>query len=247
MEFVFDSGFLFFIPDATQDQTPEYFGSLKSVRLEVAVEIGWDSVPLKFHVMPMVKKTRILGTAQHASIDARRLGPLFFSKALATGQTQMAPFMTGTIPATGPTTLTAAVPTGGTFAKDLGVYNATTGLPFKKTTGAPGAGQYSLAGAVYTFNAADAGKAVKTTFLYTTTGGFNFDLNNVIKTPLPLFQMVLTNKAEGKQRTTQLVACASTKLVIMPQQEKYEVDNFDFEAFATKDNTGLVGNFSTAE
>ena len=247
MQFVYDGGYLFFIPDPTKDQTPIFFGSLKSVQLTVAVEIGWDSVPLKYHVMPMFKKIRITGTAKHASIDARRLGPLFFSQGLTAGQTLMEPFQPAVIPSTGPYTIAAAVPVGGTFSKDLGVYNGTTGLPFQATTGAPAQGQYAQVAGVYTFNTADKGTAVQITYLYTVATGWNFDLNNGIKTPLPLFSMFLTNKAEGKIRTTQLVACASSKLIIMPQCEKYEQDSFDFESFAMKDETGLVGNFSTTE
>jgi len=43
-------------------------------------------------------------------------------------------------------------------------------LPLTKAASAPAAGQYSVAAGVYTFNSADANKAVLISYTYTITG-----------------------------------------------------------------------------
>lgn len=69
---------------------------------------------------------------------------------------------TTTIPAT-PFQISVTQKTG--FALDLGVLYGST--PFVAVTGAPAAGQYSVAAGIYTFNAADSGKSVAITYLFT--------------------------------------------------------------------------------
>ncbi len=63
-----------------------------------------------------------------------------------------------TVPAA-PYQLSALQPYG-PWASDLGVAYAATGVALAPVSGAPGAGQYSVASGLYAFSAADAGKAV---------------------------------------------------------------------------------------
>jgi hypothetical protein len=72
---------------------------------------------------------------------------------------------TSPIPATTPYLLTAAAPFG-PWASDLGVVYANTGAPLAAVTGAPAQGQYSAAGGVYRFAAADSGTAVSLSYGY---------------------------------------------------------------------------------
>jgi hypothetical protein len=248
MQFTYDAGYVFVIPDPTQDQTPIFIGSLKEITLEVLATFKYESSQLLYKFLPMLSQMKITGIAKFAAFNGRLLGPLFFSQALSTGSTMMAPFEDDTVPAApGPYTVTVQTPAGGTFSKNLGVFYKATGLPLKLTTGAPNQGQYSVAGGIYTFNAADAGAALSISYLYTVSAGYSFNLDNKFMGPAPLFSLVLMNQSEGEQRVVQLNNCASSKLVMPPVCEKYEVKEFTFECFATKDNIGQVGNFSTAE
>jgi hypothetical protein len=64
-----------------------------------------------------------------------------------------------TVPATAPFQLTALAPCG-PWASDFGVTYAATGVALAPAAAAPGAGQYSVSGGVYSFSTADAGQAV---------------------------------------------------------------------------------------
>jgi hypothetical protein len=64
-----------------------------------------------------------------------------------------------TVPVSAPCQLTAIAPFG-PWASDLGVVYGATGLALAPVAAAPGAGQYSVGGGVYSFSAADAGQAV---------------------------------------------------------------------------------------
>jgi hypothetical protein len=70
----------------------------------------------------------------------------------------------GAIPASGSYVIKAAAPYGN-WAADLGVTFA-TGAALTTVTGAPSAGQYSVSNGTYTFAAADAGKAVLTSYSF---------------------------------------------------------------------------------
>ena len=54
----------------------------------------------------------------------------------------------------------------GPWASDLGVTLSASGAALTVTAGAPGPGQYSVAGGLYTFNAAQAGAAVTIAYGY---------------------------------------------------------------------------------
>jgi len=69
----------------------------------------------------------------------------------------------GTIPATGPYTITVAH--AGAFIEDIGVTKG--GTPMTRVTGAPTAGQYAVAAGVYTFNATDNSDNVVIRYRYT--------------------------------------------------------------------------------
>lgn len=70
-----------------------------------------------------------------------------------------------TVPAASPYQI-AALQTYGPFASDLGVTYAASGVALAPVSAAPAAGQYAVSGGVYTFAAADAGKAVALSYGY---------------------------------------------------------------------------------
>lgn len=84
----------------------------------------------------------------------------------STGQTQQVTAERAVVPLTGPYTITSAQ--AQTFDTDLGVIFAPAGAALVEVSGVPTTGQYAIndATGVYTFAAADAGKAVALTYLY---------------------------------------------------------------------------------
>ena len=248
MQFVFDSGFLFYVPKPPQEATPIYFGSLKTVTLTFDILVKTESLQLAVKTTPMFSEMIITGNAKNAMIKSRALGPLFFNRNLSQGSTMMRDLTEPALTITSGT-ISLVLPSGGTFSKDMGVYDAVSGAQFKFIVGVPAAGQYAQNLGTYTFNVADEGKKVLVAYLYTVPTGYNFDLNNFFKGVMPTFEMVLMNKEKGKQRIVQLSSCASKKLILPPQMEKYEVDDFSFQCFSDKtvNIDGLVANFSTAE
>jgi hypothetical protein len=66
---------------------------------------------------------------------------------------------TAVVPSSAPYQCTALAPYGA-WASDLGIVDAATGAAFVLAAGTPSAGQYNVATGLYTFAAADAGKAI---------------------------------------------------------------------------------------
>lgn len=79
-----------------------------------------------------------------------------------------------TVPASGPYTVT--VNQAASFVTDVKVTNSTGTIIYKRVTGTPGAYQYTVAAGVYTFNAAQAGQAVKIYYGYAMTEGVDYTI-----------------------------------------------------------------------
>jgi hypothetical protein len=70
---------------------------------------------------------------------------------------------TWTAPSAAPFLVTAAAPFGA-WASDLGVIYASSGMALRPVSGAPSAGQYSVASGIYQFSASDAGAALSLSY-----------------------------------------------------------------------------------
>jgi hypothetical protein len=156
------------------------------------------------------------------------------------------------VPATTPYTVTVA--NAANYVDDLGVlYAAGTdaGNRFTRVTTPSAAGQYSinLASGIYTFAAADAGAAVSISYLYNTTIGKKLVLTNQLMGYTPTFKATFytTKTTQGVPAGLALVlnACTATKLMLPTKIDDYEIQEFDFSAFA--DATGAIGTLSVNE
>lgn len=78
------------------------------------------------------------------------------------------------VPASGPYTVT--VNNSASFVTDVKVTNSTGTIIYERVTGTPGTYQYSVAAGVYTFNAAQAGQAVKIYYGYAMTQGVDYNI-----------------------------------------------------------------------
>ncbi len=152
-----------------------------------------------------------------------------------------------TIPAVSTYTITIAPPSAGTFVDNMGVSD-TSGNQFTRVASAPTTGQYSVAIAtgIYTFAAADAGKAVLISYEYssTTASGLIVPLTNQLMGYSPSFSVLLFNDSKGSKLALKLTNCQSDKLAIPFKNEDFAVADFGFEAL--DDGTGSVGYWSQA-
>lgn len=187
---------------------------------------------------------KLTGKAKFASINGKVLNEMFFGQTASTGLLLSAVAEPGAIPAT---PFQVTVVNGATFDTDLGVVWATTGLPLSKVASAPATGQYSVSAAgVYTFAAADTGKAVLIDYLYTSaTGGTKLALGNQTMGVTPTFMGVFTANVGGKIATLKLNQCTSSKFAMATKLEDYSIPEFDFEAMADASNN--VGILSVAD
>ena len=232
---------------------PDQFGILQDV------EIDWDWTTrelwgqFQFPLDIARGQGKIAGKAKFARIFGAIYGDLFFGQTPAAGQLTVAENEADVVPATSPYTVTVA--NAANYVDDLGVYFATgnnAGLRFTRVTTPSATGQYSvnLATGIYTFAAADAGASLLLSYLYnSTTTGKKLVLTNQLMGFTPTFKATFytTKTTQGVPAGLALVlnACTATKLALPTKIDDYEIQEFDFSAFA--DATGTFGTLSVNE
>jgi hypothetical protein len=231
---------------------PDQFAILQDVQ----IDWDWQTKELwgqyQFPLDIARGQGKITGKAKFARIFGAIYADLFFGEAAATGQLTVSENEAAVVPATGP--YTVAVTNAANFADDLGVYYASggnAGNRFTRVTTPSAAGQYSvnLATGIYTFAAADASAAVLVSYLYNATGGKKLALTNQFMGYTPTFKATFytTKATQGVAAGLALVlnACTATKLSLPTKIDDYEIQEFDFSAFA--DPTGAIGTLSVNE
>ena len=231
---------------------PDQFGILQDVQ----IDWDWTTKELwgqfQFPVDIARGQGKIAGKAKFARIFGAIYGDLFFGQTPATGQLTIAENEAATVPAATPYAVTVA--NAANFADDLGVYYASgtaAGNRFTRVGTPSSAGDYSVnpATGIYTFAAADAGAALLVSYLYNTTTGKKLVLTNQLIGTTPTFKATFyTSKTtQGVPAGLSLVlnACTATKLSLPTKIDDYEIQEFDFSAFA--DPTGTIGTLSVNE
>ncbi len=231
---------------------PDQFGILQDVQ----IEWDWQTKELwgqfQFPVDIARGQGKIAGKAKFARIFGAIYGDLFFGQTPASGQLTVSENEAATVPASTPYTVTVA--NAANFVDDLGIYyasGANAGLRFTRVTTPASAGQYSvnIATGVYTFAAADAAAVLAVSYLYNTGSGRKLVLTNQLMGYTPTFKATFyTLKATGgvpASLSLVLNACTATKLSLPTRTSDYEIQEFDFAAFA--DATGAIGTLSSNE
>lgn len=231
---------------------PDQFGILQDV------EIDWDWQTrelwgqFQFPLDIARGQGKITGKAKFARIFGAIYGDLFFGETPAGGQVTVSENEAAIVPATGPYTVTVA--NAANFVDDLGVFYATggnAGNRFTRVTTPSAAGQYSvnLATGIYTFAAADSGASLLASYLYNSNAGRKLVLTNQLMGFTPTFKATFytTKTTQGVAAGLALVlnACTATKLTLPTKIDDYEIQEFDFSAFA--DATGTIGTLSVNE
>ncbi len=231
---------------------PDQFGILQDVQ----IDWDWTTKELwgqfQFPVDIARGQGKITGKAKFARIFGAIYGDLFFGQTPASGQLTIAENEAATVPATTPYTVTVA--NAANYVDDLGVLyaaGASAGNRFTRVTTPSAAGQYSvnLASGIYTFAAADAGASLSLSYLYNSTAGKKLVLTNQLMGYTPTFKATFytTKTTQGVPAGLALVlnACTATKLSLPTKIDDYEIQEFDFSAFA--DAAGAIGTLSVNE
>lgn len=231
---------------------PDQFGILQ----EVQIEWEWTTRELwgqhQFPVDIARGQGKITGKAKFARIFGAIYGDLFFGQIPATGRLTVADNEAAVVPGVSPYAVTVA--NAANFADDLGVYyaaGANAGNRFTRVGTPSSAGQYSVNAAtgVYTFAAADAGAAIVISYLFNSGSGKQLALTNQLMGFTPVFKATFytskTTQGVPAGLTLVLNACTASKLSLPTKTDEYEIQEFDFSAFA--DPTGAIGTLSVNE
>jgi len=231
---------------------PDQFAILQ----DIEIDWDWQTKELygqfQFPVDIARGQGKITGKAKFARIFGAIYGDLFFGQTPAAGQVTVSENEPASVPATGPYTVT--VNNAGNFVDDLGAYYATganAGGRLTRVTTPSAAGQYAvnLSTGIYTLSAADADAAVLVSYLYNSGAGKKLVLTNQLMGYTPTFKATFytTKTTQGVPAGLALVlnACTATKLSLPTKTDDYEIQEFDFSAFA--DATGTIGTLSVNE
>src|SRR5437899_4133458 len=232
---------------------PDQFGILQ----DVLIDFDWTTKELwgqfQFPVDIARGQGKISGKAKFARIFGAIYGDLFFGQTPATGQLTVSENEAATVPATTPYTVTVA--NAASYGDDLGVFYATgasAGNRFTRVTTPSAAGQYSVnpTTGIHTFAAADAGASLLNSYLYNiSSSGKKLVLTNQLMGYTPTFKATFyttkTTQTMPAGLALVLNACTAMKLSLPSKTDDYEIQEFDFSAFA--DATGTIGTLSSNE
>lgn len=223
--------------------TPYRVGILQ----DVSTEFSFEKKPLYGSNQIMLDagrgKAKLAFSAKMAQINGAALARLHFGATPSVGYKGPVIDSAQTVPATSPYTVTITPPSTGTFVADLGVTD-TSGTTYTRVASAPTTGQYAVSNAgVYTFAAADTGKALLVSYEYSaSTGGIIMPLTNQLMGASPQFSVLLYNESRGSKLAVKLTACISDKLAIPFKSDDFAIADFGWEAM--DDGTGSAGYWS---
>jgi hypothetical protein len=241
----FGSGVMILTPSISGAVTPVQLGTMQDVSIDIAFGSKQLFGQYQFPVALARGEAKISGKCKFANIDGNVLNNIFLGDAGTTGQKYWAYQEAHSIPAT-PYQVTVA--NSAKFDADLGVTFVSNGQPLTRVASGPATGQYSVAAGVYTFAAADTGKALLISYSYTSTatGQNNIITNNLMGSALSFqvdFYQAAPNVA-GAQWSLRLYNCISNKLTLQSKTTDFTIPEMDFEAYANAANA--VGEINTA-
>lgn len=251
MQLIFGIGALWGNRSDVSGIGPDQFGVLQDNTIDFSFEVKELYSQQQFPIDIARGKGKITGKAKFARVFGAIYADLFFGATVVSGENNTAEYEAHTL-----ATNTLAVTNAATFVADLGVYfTGPFGQFLTYVTGAPGAGQYGVIGTsapgVYTFNAADIGKAIVVSYVYTDASGKTVTISNNFMGYTPTFVGTFysqrsTQNASG-QLTLRLNGCVSSHLTFPNRIDDYAIPDFDFQAFAPAGNNGSLGTISTSE
>ena len=242
--FSFGSGVLFGTRTDIANATPINFGLVQEVTIDESATVKELYGQFQRPVAIARGSIKMTGKAKAARISALAMGNLFYGIQPQAGQLATAFAEASAVPTATPYNATAA--NAATYIADCGVIYAATGLPLQQTAAAPAVGQYSVAAGIYTFAAADAGKAILLNYTYTlAAGGLKIPVTNMLLGTTPTFGARFYTTFQGQPISLTLNNCTASKLGFATKLEDFVMPEFDFSCFA--DSGGNVATWSFGE
>ncbi len=242
--FSFGSGVLFGTRTDIANATPVNFGLVQEVTIEETATIKELTGQYQRPIAIARGTIKTTGKAKVAKISGLAFANLFYGVTPSPGQLATQFAEPGNIPLVSPYTYTTT--NSAAWQIDLGVTYLATGLPLQLVPASPVAGQYSVSTGVYTFSAADEGKAILVNYKYSiSAAGQQFAVVNQLLGTTPTFQANFYTTFQGQAISLKLNNCTSSKMGFQTKLEDFVVPEFDFSCFA--DASGNVMTWSFAE
>lgn len=243
-QYVFGTGQLFATP--VGGGAPLRFGALQDVSIDLSADTKELYGQYQYSLDAARGKTKVEWKASTGNIDVAAFNSIYFGQTVdsgaAGGELIQAFNEAGTVPAS--TAYTITVANAAKFVMDLGVYNATTGLPLKQVSTNPATGEYSVSAlGVYTFNIAQASTNMLLNYLYEGTTGGSVTVTNQLMGSTPRFQLVATQLYKGKSFTMILYSAISDKMSLPLKQDDYLIS--EISGMAHADDANRVLKMST--
>ncbi|HZL59435.1 MAG TPA: hypothetical protein VFC38_07015 [Stellaceae bacterium] len=239
----FGSGVLLGQRTDVANATPVNFGLVQEVQLDLQFTTKELYGQYQFPLAIARGQAKAQAKAKLAQVSGLAFNALFFGQSLTSGELATSYGEVGTVPGSPAYTVTAA--NAASFVDDYGVVYAASGLPLAKVASSPAAGQYSESAGVYSFAAADAGKAVLLSYTYTMSGtGQMLTLANPLLGTTPTFQTQLYTSFQGKPVNLKLFNCVSSKLAFATKLEDFVIPELDFDVFANAAGNVLAWSFA---
>ena len=241
--FIFGSGVLIGTPSGA-NATPVNFGLVNEVSIDESVELKALYGQSNYPVAVGAGTIKTSGKAKAARISGLAMASLYYGVTPVAGQTASVMGEAGTVPATTSYTIQTAQHT--TWTKDQGVVYAGSGLPLTQVAaGAEVLGKYSVAAGVYTFAAADEGKAVLISYNYTISAtGQSIPIASKLIGPTVNFAMNLygVDPTTNQGYSLQLYNCVVSKFAFGTKLTDFVMPEFDFQYYANA--AGAVGQWN---
>jgi hypothetical protein len=233
----FGAGFLYAMPaggNQPTNPTPVQIGVIQNVKLTFSGDIKKLRGQYQYPVDTAVGNREIKGSFESAQFGLSNWNNIMFGESGTTaGGLVLQNAEAHSVPATGPFTVTVNNNTTPTiWSQDAGVLDATTGQPLQAVGTGPATGQYSVSAGVYTFAAADEGRALLINYYYTTTAGSSLQILNHPMGWGPIVSMDLTMPYQGFDKNIYLYNVRIGKIDLSTKQDDYTMGSSDWEAFA---------------
>jgi hypothetical protein len=232
---------------ATNVQAPILIAALQDINLDMSAEVKELYGSNSFAIAIGRGKQKMNVKIKNAQCHGRLWNSLFFGQTLGAAGVYDANFdTTGALIPTTPYQITVVPPSSGTYGYNLGVRD-TNNLPYARVASAPTTGQYSQAGAIYTFATADTGKTVYIDYNYTATSTVaqSLLLNNIPMGAAPTFQFDMKIPYQGNTFDATFYSCMATKVAFATKLDDFTYPEFDFAAFAP--GAAAIGKLSWSQ
>jgi hypothetical protein len=198
----------------------------------------------RFAVDVRTGKGKIDGMCKMADWDPDVIALVLGVNKATTGIHKLATSEAGTVPASSAYTITVA--NSGTFVKNVEVVYDDDGTRLKQVApSSEAAGKYSVSAGVYTFHAADAGKMVQITYMFSTTNGAIVSWTNVAIGTTPVCKGIFQGIHDSDQMVLELENVVPFNLKSSTKVDDWAFLDTQLKAFADP-QTGKIGSISLA-